>query len=98
MLSICFLLGEVNDFTVAGVAVKLQFVTLKFGSIEGITLIRCARFPFPFSLNAGLDLGQFHQTNHFKTTSEGRKTGIRAVRPKLSALDCSKPTLLASIV
>ena len=33
MLSICFLLGEVNDFTVAGVAVKLQSVTLELGSI-----------------------------------------------------------------
>ena len=89
MLSICFLLGEVNDFTVAGVAVKLQSMTLELGSIEGMTLICCARCPFPFPLNAGLELGQFHQKNHFKTTSEGRKTGIRAVRPKLNVLDCN---------
>ena len=46
MLSIYFLLGEErNDFTVAGVAVKLQSVTLEFGSIEGITLTCCARLP-----------------------------------------------------
>ena len=61
MLSICFLLGEVNDFTVAGVAVKLQSMTLELGSIEGMTLICCARCPFPFPLNAGLELGQFRQ-------------------------------------
>ena len=61
MLSICFLLGEVNDFTVTGVAVKRQSVTLELGSIEGITLICCARCPFPFPLNVGLELGQFHQ-------------------------------------
>ena len=61
MLSICLLLGEANDFTVAGLAVKLQSVTLELGSIEGMTLICCARCPFPFPLNAGLELGQFHQ-------------------------------------
>ena len=61
MLSICLLLGEANDFTVAGLAVKLQSVTLELGSIEGMTLICCARCPFPFPVNAGLELGQFHQ-------------------------------------
>ena len=61
MLSICLLLGEANDFTVTGLAVKLQSVTLELGSIEGMTLICCARCPFPFPLNAGLELGQFHQ-------------------------------------
>ena len=54
MLSICFLLGEVNDFTVAGLTVKLQSMTLELGSIEGMTLICCARCPFPFPLNVGL--------------------------------------------
>ena len=43
MLSICLLLGEANDFTVTGLAVKLQSVTLELGSIEGMTLICCAR-------------------------------------------------------
>ena len=75
MLSICFLLGEVNDFTVAGVAVKLQSMTLELGSIEGMTLICCARCPFPFPLNAGLELGQFHQ----KTITRQHRKGERQV-------------------
>ena len=49
----------------------------------------CARPPFPFPLNVGLELGQFHQKNHFKTTLEERKTCIGAVWPKLSVRDCS---------
>ena len=38
MLSICFLLGEVTDFTVAVVSVKLQSVTLELGSINVVML------------------------------------------------------------
>ena len=75
MLSICFLLGEVNDFTVAGLTVKLQSMTLELGSIEGMTLICCARCPFSFPLNAGLELGQFHQ----KTITRQHRKGERQV-------------------
>ena len=75
MLSICFLLGEGNDFTVAGVAVKLQSMALELGSIEGMTLICCARCPFPFPLNAGLELGQFHR----KTITRQHRKGERQV-------------------
>ena len=51
MLSICFLLGEVNDFTVAGVAVKLQSVTLELGSIFVLDVL----FPFLSMLASNSD-------------------------------------------
>ena len=35
------------------------------------------------------NLRQFHRKNHFKKIFRERKTGIRAVWPKLSVLDCS---------
>ena len=87
MLSICFLLGEVNDFTVAGVAVKLQSVTLKFGSINNVDTL-CS-ISFSLSSQCWPRPWTIPPKNHYKTTSEGRKTGIRAVRPKLNVLDCN---------
>ena len=41
-------------------------MTLELGSIEGITLTRCAGSPFLFPLNVGLELGQFHQKKPFQ--------------------------------
>ena len=38
---------------------QLQSMTLKLGSIEGITLTGYARPPFSFPLNVGLELEQF---------------------------------------
>ena len=73
MLSICLLLGEANDFTVASLAVKLQSVTLELGSIEGMTLICCARCPFPFPLNAGLELGPPNSTKKPLQDNIGRE-------------------------
>ena len=59
---------------------NLQSVTLKLGSIEGITLTCCARPPFSFPLKVGLELEQFHRKTVTKQhCKRSRKAGIRAV-------------------
>ena len=70
---------------------RLQSVTLELGSIEGITLTYHVVFDLLFHVpfNVGLKLETLPPKNHYKTTLEERKTGIRAVWPKLSVLDCS---------
>ena len=84
MLSICFLLGEVTDFTVAVVSVKLQSVTFELRSIDVVMLCSTS---FYLSLSM-LALNSDNCTeNHYKTTLEERKTSIRAMWLKLSVLD-----------
>ena len=70
---------------------RLQSVTLELGSIERIMLTCCLRPPFPclFQCWPQIKLETIPPKNHYKTTLEERKTGIRAVWPKLSVLDCS---------
>ena len=58
---------------------ELQSMTLELGSIEGITLTCCARPLFPFPPNVVLELGHGPPKNHFRTTLEETKTGIRAM-------------------
>ena len=89
MLSICFLLGEVNDFTVAGVAVKLQSVTLKFGSINNVDTLCSISFslssqcwPRPWTIPLKKPL-----QDNIGREKDGYY--IRAVRPKLNVLDCN---------
>ena len=60
---------------------RLQSVTLELGSIEGITLTYHVVFDLLFHVpfNVGLKLETIPPKNHYKTTLEERKTGIRAV-------------------
>ena len=77
-----------SSFMSSFVNVKLQSVTLELGSIEGKTLTCCARPPFPCPFQCWPRTWTIPPINHYKTTLEERKTGIRAVWPKLSVLDC----------
>ena len=63
-------------------------VTLELGSIEGISLTCCAQPPFPCPFQCWPRTWIIPLKNHYKTALEERKTGIRAVWPKLSVLDC----------
>ena len=81
---------EINNLSFI-TTLRLQSVTLELGSIERITLTCCLRPPFPclFQCWPQIKLETIPPKNHYKTTLEERKTGIRAVWPKLSVLDCS---------
>ena len=68
-----------NLFMSSFVNVKLQSVTLELGSIEGITLTCCSRPPFPCPFQCWPRTWTSPPQNHYKTTLEERKTGIRAV-------------------
>ena len=60
-------------------------------------MLTCWALPF----NVGLKIGQFYQKKHYKTTLEGRKTGTRAVWPKLGVLECGLdifPCVLSSFL
>ena len=56
---------------------------------RNITLTCCLRPPFPCPFQYWPRSWTIPLKNHYKTTLEERKTGIRAVWPKLSVLDCS---------
>ena len=74
-----------------------QFTTLELGSIIVVVMLTCWALPF----NVGLKIGQFYQKKHYKTTLEGRKTGTRAVWPKLGVLECGLdifPCVLSSFL
>ena len=71
---------EINNLSFI-TTLRLQSVTLELGSIERIMLTCCLRPPFPclFQCWPQIKLETIPPKNHYKTTLEERKTGIRAV-------------------